>query len=61
MVRKKKIEVPTRAEGDPTGQTQMLQEQIDAVSPGQEIAQPTPQVATPQPVQDVMLKHILQH
>tara|TARA_R110002072_G_C7743784_1_gene516846 strand:+ start:64 stop:360 length:297 start_codon:yes stop_codon:yes gene_type:complete len=53
MVRKKKIEVPTRAEGDPTGQTQMLQEQIDAVSPGQEIAQPTPQVATPQPVQDV--------
>ncbi len=55
MVRKKKIQVPTRAEGDPTGQTQMLQEQVDAVSPGQEAVlpaapRPTPQ---PQPVQDI--------
>ena len=31
MVRQKKIKVPTRAEGDSTGQTQMLQEQIDSV------------------------------
>ena len=42
MVRKKKIQVPTRAEGDPTGQTRMLQEQVDAVYPGQEIERPTP-------------------
>ena len=55
MVRKKKIQVPTRAEGDPTGQTQMLQEQVDAVSPGQEAALPTAPRPTPQPqpVQDI--------
>tara|TARA_S200002703_G_scaffold108886_1_gene94670 strand:- start:486 stop:788 length:303 start_codon:yes stop_codon:yes gene_type:complete len=54
MVRKKKIQVPTRAEGDPTGQTQMLQEQVDAVSPGQEIERPAPApVPTSQPMQDI--------
>ena len=46
MVRKKKIQVPTRAEGDPTGQTQMLQEQVDAVSPGQEAALPEAPIRT---------------
>ena len=30
MVRKK-LQVPQRADGDPTGQTKMVQEQIDAV------------------------------
>ena len=49
MVRKKKIEVPTRAEGDPTGQTQMLQEQI-ADTTGMPSVQNLP---SPQPVQDV--------
>ena len=55
MVRKKKIQGPTRAEGDPTGQTQMLQEQVDAVSPGQEAALPEAPIRTaqPQPVQDI--------
>ena len=42
MVRQKKIKVPTRAEGDSTGQTQMLQEQNDSVqtpqAPGVQIA-----------------------
>tara|TARA_R100001443_G_C3311301_1_gene167804 strand:+ start:313 stop:615 length:303 start_codon:yes stop_codon:yes gene_type:complete len=54
MVRKKKIEVPNRKEGDPTGQTKLLEDQVNAVSPGQEIVQPPP-VATPapSPVQDI--------
>ena len=63
MVRKKKIQVPTRAEGDPTGQTQMLQEQVDAVGgppPGMLIpedaaAQEAARAAatTQQPMQDI--------
>lgn len=55
MVRKK-LQVPQRVDGDPTGQTKMLQEQIDAVQT--QVADTTgmPSVQNlpnPQPVQDV--------
>ena len=54
MVRPKKIKVPTRQEGDPTGQTQMLQEQVDSVETPLAV-QPQAPVQAPQaiPMQDV--------
>tara|TARA_R110002012_G_scaffold189604_4_gene356973 strand:- start:690 stop:1016 length:327 start_codon:yes stop_codon:yes gene_type:complete len=52
MVRKK-LQVPQRADGDSTGQTKMLQDQIDAVQTPQATTTPTPTVQRQAPAIDV--------